>query len=171
MGVCFIPSFIVNTPATKQSRLRAQQARLWRVKSSKFPLAMLRRWSPKTRLFIVAPSDGLPLLFLTHSLIHTQLACLLLHSSSHPPLPASSSSSSPPLSSARTHTRARSLPPLRSCANRHLRRLSAITDASPSRTASAVKRFVEPRGAYRGAAAHRERVRGPHERPPLRARL
>lgn len=102
MEIYLIPSFIVDTPGVKQSRLRALRAELWRVKSWKFPLVMFRGLSAKNQVFVFGLSDDLPLLFLSSSLIHTQLARLLLHSSSYPPLPASSSSSSAPLSS--THT-------------------------------------------------------------------
>lgn len=102
-GIYFIPSFIVDRCETKPAPgtvTRAVAGKKLKVSVSNVPEAIPQKF----RFFVFGPSDDLRLLFLSSSLIHTQLACLLLHSSSHPPLSASSSSSSPPLSSAHTHT-------------------------------------------------------------------
>lgn len=66
-GFSFIPSFISDTPAAKQSRLRAQ-AELWRVKKLKVSLSKAPEIVPKKQKYplFFGPSDDL-LLFFTHS--------------------------------------------------------------------------------------------------------
>lgn len=94
-----------------------------------------RRLIPQNETLFSSVPQTISSYSLKHTHIHTRLACLLLHSSSHPPLPASSSSSSPPLhTQSHTHTHIQRkhvlTGPRRSCANRHLRRQPTISDIS-----------------------------------------